>query len=131
MARRLAAGGRWDLVFNIAEGLRGRSREAQVPALCELFDQPYTFSDPLTCAVTLDKPLAKRVVRDSGLPTAPFAVVESPEDAERVGLALPFGPPFRWPSSPQTELVQPLVFLLLILDVLPNHCLISPDRETK
>ncbi|HJX29890.1 MAG TPA: D-alanine--D-alanine ligase [Thermoanaerobaculia bacterium] len=89
LARRLVAGERWDLVFNIAEGLRGRSREAQVPALCELFDQPYTFSDPLTCAVTLDKPLAKRVVRDSGLPTAPFAVVESPEDAERVSLALP------------------------------------------
>lgn len=89
LARRLVAGERWDLVFNIAEGLRGRSREAQVPALCELFDQPYTFSDPLTCAMTLDKPLAKRVVRDSGLPTAPFAVVESPEDAARVGLALP------------------------------------------
>ena len=73
LARRLAAGERWDLVFNFAEGVRGRSREAQVPALCEMFDQPYTFSDPLTCAVTLDKSLAKRVVRDHGLPTAPFA----------------------------------------------------------
>lgn len=89
LARRLAAGQRWDLVFNIAEGLRGRSREAQVPALCELFDQPYTFSDPLTCAVTLDKPLAKRVVRDHGLPTAPFAVVSRPEDAETIDLAPP------------------------------------------
>ena len=89
LARRLTAGERWDLVFNIAEGIRGRSREAQVPALCEMFDQPYTFSDPLTCAVTLDKPLAKRVVRDHGLPTAPFAVVERPEDAERVDLAPP------------------------------------------
>src|SRR4029077_12592538 len=46
MARRLAAGERWDLVFNLAEGVSGRSREAQVPAVCELFDQPYTFSDP-------------------------------------------------------------------------------------
>jgi D-alanine-D-alanine ligase len=89
LARRLAAGDRWDLVFNFAEGVRGRSREAQVPALCELFDQPYTFSDPLTCAVTLDKPLAKRLVRDHGLPTAPFAVVERPEDAERVDLVPP------------------------------------------
>lgn len=89
LARRLTAGERWDLVFNIAEGIRGRSREAQVPALCEMFDQPYTFSDPLTCAVTLDKPLAKRVVRDHGLPTAPFAVIERPEDAERVDLAPP------------------------------------------
>jgi D-alanine-D-alanine ligase len=89
LAGRLAAGDRWDLIFNFAEGVRGRSREAQVPALCELFDQPYTFSDPLTCAVTLDKPLAKRLVRDHGLPTAPFAVVETMEDVERVDLALP------------------------------------------
>ena len=89
LARRQASGQRWDLVFNIAEGLHGRSREAQVPALCELFAQPYTFSDPLTCALTLDKPLAKRLVRDHGLPTAPFAVIEKPEDAEQVDLALP------------------------------------------
>jgi D-alanine-D-alanine ligase len=89
LARRLAAGERWDLVFNFAEGVSGRSREAQVPALCELFEQPYTFSDPLTSALTLDKPLAKRVVRDLGLPTAPFAVVGSAEEADAVELPLP------------------------------------------
>jgi D-alanine-D-alanine ligase len=89
LARRLAAGERWDLVFNFAEGVSGRSREAQVPALCELFEQPYTFSDPLTAALTLDKPLAKRVVRDLGLPTAPFAVVHSCEEADTVDLPLP------------------------------------------
>ncbi|HKH44373.1 MAG TPA: D-alanine--D-alanine ligase [Thermoanaerobaculia bacterium] len=89
LARRLASGQRWDLVFNIAEGLRGRSREAQVPALCELFDQPYTFSDPLTCAVTLDKPLAKRLVRDHGLPTAPFAVVAQTADIDQIDLKPP------------------------------------------
>jgi D-alanine-D-alanine ligase len=89
LARRLAAGERWDLVFNFAEGVRGRSREAQVPALCEMFDQPYTFSDPLTCALTLDKPLAKRVVRDSGLPTPPFEVIETEEQAEGITLEPP------------------------------------------
>ncbi|MFH1177711.1 MAG: D-alanine--D-alanine ligase [Acidobacteriota bacterium] len=89
LARLLAAGERWDLVFNIAEGLRGRSREAQVPALCELFDQPYTFADPLTCAATLDKAIAKRVVRDSGLATAPFVVVASTAEAARVTLTPP------------------------------------------
>jgi D-alanine-D-alanine ligase len=89
LARRLVAGERWDLVFNIAEGVWGRSREAQVPALCELYDQPYTFADPLTCALTLDKALAKRVVRDHGLATAPFAVVGSAEEAERVELPAP------------------------------------------
>src|SRR3954454_8451432 len=89
LARRLAADERWDLVLNFAEGVRGRSREAQVPAVCEMFDQPYTFSDPLTCAVTLDKSLAKRVVRDHGLPTAPFALVNRPEDAAGGGLPPP------------------------------------------
>jgi D-alanine-D-alanine ligase len=89
LARQLVAGRRWDLVFNIAEGVRGRSREAQVPAVCELFDQAYVFSDPLTCAVTLDKAVAKRLVRDCGLPTAPFAVVAEPDDADRVDLPAP------------------------------------------
>jgi D-alanine-D-alanine ligase len=76
LAARFAAGERFDLVFSIAEGVRGRSREAQVPALCELFDQPYLFSDPLTMAVSLDKGVAKRLVRDAGVLTAAFAVAE-------------------------------------------------------
>lgn len=76
LARRFVTGERFDLVFSIAEGLKGRSREAQVPALCELFDQPYVFSDPLTMSVTLDKAVAKRIVRDAGIPTAPFLVYE-------------------------------------------------------
>jgi len=59
-----------DLVFNIAEGLKGRNREAQVPALLELLDIPYTGSDPATLALTLDKGIAKRVVRASGIATA-------------------------------------------------------------
>lgn len=89
LALRLAKGDHWDLIFNVAEGLKGRSREAQVPAVCELFAQPYTFSDPLTCALTLDKALAKRVVRDRGLPTAPFEVVSTPEEAAAVSLPVP------------------------------------------
>ena len=77
LAARLAAGERFDLVFSIAEGLKGRSREAQVPALCELFDQPYLLSDPLTSAVALDKAVAKRLVRDAGVPTPAFMVAAS------------------------------------------------------
>src|SRR5688500_14702272 len=45
LTNRLAAGARWDLVFNIAEGLRGFGRESQVPALLDAYDIPYTFSD--------------------------------------------------------------------------------------
>ena len=76
LAARLVAGERFDLVFSIAEGVKGRAREAQVPALCELFDQPYLFSDPLTLAASLDKAVAKRLVRDAGVLTPAFAVAE-------------------------------------------------------
>jgi D-alanine-D-alanine ligase len=76
LAARLVEGERYDLVLSIAEGLKGRSREAQVPALCELFDQPYVFSDPLTMTACLDKAVAKRLVRDAGVPTPSFVVAD-------------------------------------------------------
>jgi D-alanine-D-alanine ligase len=74
LTKQLAAGKTWDLVFNIAEGLYGRGREAQVPALLDAYRIPYVFSDPLVLAFTLDKALTKRVVRDAGVPTAEFEV---------------------------------------------------------
>ncbi|KNG91936.1 D-alanine--D-alanine ligase family protein [Pseudaestuariivita atlantica] len=80
LSARLVAGDRWDLVFNIAEGLLGRSREAQVPALLEAYGVPYTFSDPLTQAIGLDKAISKQIVRDAGLPTAPFGVIDTAMD---------------------------------------------------
>ncbi len=66
-----------DMVFNIAEGLPGESREAQVPMLCEMLGLPHTGSGPLTLALCLDKGVAKRVLRDAGVPT-PAAVVMAP-----------------------------------------------------
>jgi len=89
LAQRQVAGERWDLVFNLAEGLKGVGREAQVPALLDAYDIPYTFSDPLVMAVGLHKGMAKRVVRDSGVPTAPFAVVETLADVGAVALPYP------------------------------------------
>ncbi len=89
LTARLAAGSRWDLVFNIAEGLRGVAREAQVPALLDAFEIPYTFSDPMVLALTLHKGMTKRVVRDLGLPTADFAVVEDEEGIGAVDLPFP------------------------------------------
>lgn len=70
----------WDLVFNIAEGMHGLGREAQVPALLDAFQIPYTFSDTLTLALTLHKGMSKAVVRDAGIPTADFAVIHDVED---------------------------------------------------
>jgi D-alanine-D-alanine ligase len=89
LTRALAAGQRWDAVYNICEGLKGVSREAQVPALLEAFDIPYVFSDPLTLALTLDKGMTKHVIRDAGVPTADFAVIACEADIARITLAYP------------------------------------------
>jgi len=89
LAERLAKGERWDGVFNFCEGLKGVSREAQAPALLEAYDIPYVFSDPLTLALSLDKAMAKRVVRDAGVPTADFALIERIEDAAKIALPFP------------------------------------------
>ena len=88
LAARLVAGDRWDLVFNIAEGMYGIGREAQVPALLDAYAIPYTFSDPLVLALTLHKGMTKRVLRDGGLPTPLFAEVHTPADID--GVCLPF-----------------------------------------
>ncbi len=85
----LAAGGRWDLVFNIAEGLYGFGRESQVPALLDAYGIPYVFSDPLVLALTLHKGMTKHVIRDVGLPTADFAVISSEDDISAVDLPYP------------------------------------------
>jgi len=63
-----------DLVFNIAEGFKGRNREAQVPSLLELLDIPYTGSDPATLSLALDKALAKKIVRQHGIHTPNFQI---------------------------------------------------------
>lgn len=88
---RLHTGDSWDLVFNIAEGLSstGIAREAQAPTILDLYGIPYTFSDPLVCSLTLHKALAKRIVRDMGIPTADFAVVEREGDVESIDLKFP------------------------------------------
>ncbi|EPR43665.1 D-alanine--D-alanine ligase domain protein [Desulfovibrio sp. X2] len=89
LVRRLALGERWDMVFNIAEGLSGFGRESQVPALLEAYRIPCTFSDPLVLSLCLHKGMTKHVLRDRRVPTPAFAVVERPEDAARVDLAYP------------------------------------------
>jgi D-alanine-D-alanine ligase len=89
LCARLVSGDRWDLVLSIAEGIAGRSREAQVPAILELYGQPYAFSDPLTCAVTLDKAVAKRIVRDAGLHTPEFVTIATVADLDNVRLPFP------------------------------------------
>ncbi|MDX9786657.1 MAG: D-alanine--D-alanine ligase [Desulfobacterales bacterium] len=90
LTERLAAGDRWDMVFNIAEGLSGSGREAQVPAILDLYGIPYTFSDPLVMSLTLHKGMTKRILRDNGIPTSDFVVVEYAAD----DIHIPFSPPY-------------------------------------
>ena len=89
LTRRLAGGDRWDIVFNIAEGFRGFGREAQVPALLDAHEIPYTFSDPLVLCLTLHKAMTKAVVRNLGIPTPDFCVVERMSDLEMLDLPFP------------------------------------------
>lgn len=86
---RLLEGSRWDMVFNITEGLYGIAREAQVPALLDAYRIPYTFSDTSVLALTMHKALCKRVVRDLGVPTPDFACVRSAADIESIDLPFP------------------------------------------
>ena len=85
----LSEGKSWDIIFNIAEGLYGIGREAQVPAILDAFQIPYTFSDPLVLSLTLNKAITKRVVRDLGIPTPDFVLIEKLSDIDSVSLPFP------------------------------------------
>lgn len=89
LVQRLAKGERWDLVFNIAEGVKGFAREAQIPALLEAYNVPYTFSDPMVLSLALHKGMTKRVIRDLGIPTSDFTMVETENDLSLVNLPFP------------------------------------------
>lgn len=86
-ARLLAA--RPDFVFNIAEGLYGPNREGHVPAICEFLGIPCHASDPLALALALHKGRAKEVMAQRGVPTAPFVLAHSKDDARNVSLPFP------------------------------------------
>jgi D-alanine-D-alanine ligase len=125
LAERLVAGDRWDLIFNIAEGLRGFAREAQVPALLDAYDIPYTFSDPLTLSVALHKATAKHVVRDLGVPTPDFAVVETEAEALAVDLPLPL---FVKPVASGSSMGIDTTAKIVDREALPRRCVELVER---
>ena len=92
--QRLRASG-VDLVFNIAEGIRGEDREAQIPAMLEMLGIPYTGSGPLTLAICLNKARTKEILSWHGIPTPPFQIWTCPDE------------------SPADTLVYPLIVKLL------------------
>lgn len=73
-----------EMVFNMAEGLWGESRESQLPAMMEMLRIPYTGSSPLTLALCLNKARAKEILSHYGIPTPGFVVAGSASvDVER------------------------------------------------
>jgi D-alanine-D-alanine ligase len=81
--------GNFDIAFNICEGHRGDSRESHVPAILEMLGIPYTGSKVLCLALTLDKPMTKRVLAFHGLPTPPFQVFDTPDEPVEAVLRYP------------------------------------------
>jgi len=80
---------KWDLVFNIAEGLYGEGRESLVPALLDAYKIPYVFSGPVTLGIALNKAFAKQIVRDSRVNTPAFHVVSQLSDIADIRLEYP------------------------------------------
>lgn len=89
LVSRVAGGDRWDLVFNICEGLHGLARESQVPSILEVYNIPCTFADPLVMSLCLHKGITKMVVGRAGVPTPRFHVVERLADLAKVDLRYP------------------------------------------
>jgi D-alanine-D-alanine ligase len=78
-----------DLVFNTAEGTRGRFREAFFPALFDRLGLPFTGSDAYVCAVTLDKQLTKTILAEHGVPSPRGALIFQLDQAEGIDLEYP------------------------------------------
>src|SRR5664279_1283030 len=85
----LAAGKKWDIVFNIAEGLYGDGRESVVPAILDQYKIPYVFSGPVIMGLSLNKHLAKLVVAASGVPVSPGCLISKLSDLDSCNLNFP------------------------------------------
>lgn len=83
LVEKLAAGKRWDMVFNIAEGLYGDGRESVVPALLDQYRIPYVFSGPVVMGISLNKYLARLVVEAAGVPVSPGIIAATADDLEK------------------------------------------------
>jgi len=85
----LTRGSKWDIVFNIAEGLYGDGRESVVPAVLDQYRIPYVFSGPLIMGLSLNKHLAKLVVASAGVPVSPGYLITEIKDLGKCDLNYP------------------------------------------
>lgn len=63
-----------DMVFNIAEGKRGKFRESEVPAVLDYLNIPHTGSGSFSLALAMNKALTKKILKAEGIPTPQFQV---------------------------------------------------------
>ncbi len=85
----LAAGKKWDIVFNIAEGLYGDGRESVVPAILDQYRIPYVFSGPVIMGVSLNKHMAKLIVASAGVPVSPGQLLNDVNEIGTLKLEYP------------------------------------------
>jgi D-alanine-D-alanine ligase len=85
----LASGKRWDLVFNIAEGLYGDGRESVIPAILDQYRIPYVFSGPVIMGLSLNKHLTKLIVKEAGVPVSPGMLIIDIQDIKKCNLDYP------------------------------------------
>jgi len=85
----LASGKRWDLIFNIAEGLYGDGRESVVPAILDQYKIPYVFSGPVILGISLNKHLTRLIVKAAGVPISPGMLISDLRDLEKCALQYP------------------------------------------
>jgi D-alanine-D-alanine ligase len=78
-----------DIVFNIAEGFNRTSREAQIPAILDMLNIPYTGSDPLTLSICLDKARTKEILTYHNIPNAKFYAASSTEELGKIDFNYP------------------------------------------
>jgi len=86
---RLASGDKWDLVFNIAEGLYGDGRESVIPAILDQYKIPYVFSGPVILGISLNKYLSRILMDASGIPVSPGMLISKPGDIKKCNLQYP------------------------------------------
>jgi len=85
----LASGKKWDLIFNIVEGLYGDGRESVVPAVLDQYKIPYVFSGPVILGVSLNKYLTRLIVSAAGVPVSPGMLISTREDIKKCNLEYP------------------------------------------
>jgi len=81
---------RFDRVFNILHGQRGGGEDGVVQGLLDAFGVPYTGSDVLGSALSMDKIRTKQVWIALDLPTPRYARLEPNDDVEAAARSLGF-----------------------------------------